>query len=250
MSTEIDNLGWRLKIGSVIPSTNTTVEAELNSLRIPGVTIQTGRIPIKPNKIVGDKAYMDHIAAMKSGITAAIDQVLTCGPQHLIMGVALEAFWGGVEGAAKLEKDLEEHSGVGVSIGSAAVRDALNAFGAKSVAILTPHMPVGNDEIRAYMEQAGFAVPRMTGLECDSPRAIAWVTSKTIRENLIALDGDDVDALVQLGTNLAGGSVAVQLEPEIGKPVITINAACYWHSLRRCGIEDRLEGHGRLFAEH
>ena len=36
----------------------------------------------------------------------------------------------------------------------------------------------------------------------------------------------------------------------LSKPVIAINAATYWHALRINGIEDRMEGFGRLLAEH
>jgi maleate isomerase len=64
-----------------------------------------------------------------------------------------------------------------------------------------------------------------------------------------ALDGDDVDALLQVGTNLSMIRLAARLEDELGKPVIAVNAATYWHALRANGIEDRVEGFGRLLAE-
>jgi maleate isomerase len=137
-----------------------------------------------------------------------------------------------------------------VSIGSTAVRDALRAFGATRIAVLTPHMPAGDDEIKTYLTQSGFDVKRIRGLKCPNPRAIAQVQPAAIEQNLRELDGPDVDALVQLGTNLAGADVAVRLEPLCGKPVIAINPATYWHALRRHGIADKIAGHGRLLAEH
>jgi maleate isomerase len=36
------------------------------------------------------------------------------------------------------------------------------------------------------------------------------------------------------------------MEAELGKPVIPINAATYWHALRALGIEDRVPGHWLL----
>jgi maleate isomerase len=36
----------------------------------------------------------------------------------------------------------------------------------------------------------------------------------------------------------------------LGKPVIAINTATYWHALRRNGIKDRLEGFGALMEEY
>jgi maleate cis-trans isomerase len=35
----------------------------------------------------------------------------------------------------------------------------------------------------------------------------------------------------------------------LGKPVIAINTATYWHALRSFGIKDRISGLGRLLAE-
>ncbi len=250
MTREPDTLGWRPKIGLVLPSTNTTAQPEIDSLRIPGVTIHTGRIPIQQKKITGDKAYLEHIEAMRNGIKKASDEVLTSGPDHLIMGVAVEAFWGGAKGAADLEERLSEDSNVSVTIGSTAVRDAVRAFDAKSLAVLTPHIPKGDEEIVTYFEQSNLTVIRIKGLCCDSPRAIAQVPIDVIEENLRALDGDDVDTILQLGTNLAGAAVAASLERQLEKPVIAINPACYWHALRMNGISDPISGHGLLLEKH
>ena len=35
-----------------------------------------------------------------------------------------------------------------------------------------------------------------------------------------------------------------------GKPVIAINAATYWHALRATGLDDRMQGFGRLLSHH
>ena len=38
-------------------------------------------------------------------------------------------------------------------------------------------------------------------------------------------------------------------ETWLGKPVIAINTATYWHALRNNGIADQMDGFGRLMAE-
>ena len=47
-----DTLGWRLKIGVLIPSTNTSVQPEYDAMRPPGVTnhIRAFRIPNAPTR--------------------------------------------------------------------------------------------------------------------------------------------------------------------------------------------------------
>jgi maleate isomerase len=39
-------------------------------------------------------------------------------------------------------------------------------------------------------------------------------------------------------------------ERRLGKPLVTSNQAMLWDCLRLAGIEDRLEGLGRLLREH
>lgn len=247
--TPPDALGYRLKVGVVMPSTNTIVQPETDAVRVQGVTYHTGRIPISDKKISMDN-FLEHVESMRAGIETATDQVKTAGIDCLIMAVALEAFWGGVAQSNALKAKLAAHAGVPVILGSDAVATALNAFGAKNIAVLTPHMPKGDVEVQRWLEESGFAVKRLTGLQCQSPRAIAQVPQDHIRDALIALNGDDVDALVQVGTNLAGADVAAKVEIMLGKPVISINVVSAWAALRQAGVTDRIDGRGRILEEH
>ncbi len=69
-----------------------------------------------------------------------------------------------------------------------------------------------------------------------------------LRAAVRELDGPDVQAVVQVGTNLPFADVARAAEAELGKPVLATNPVTYWHALRRAGISDRVAGAGRLFA--
>lgn len=245
----VDTLGWRSKIGIVMPSTNTSVQPECEELRPRGVTNHVARITIPERPLTTDQAFMEHVEAMRSGVSGAIAQVMTCQPNHVIMGVALEAFWGGVAQAEKLRQDLEAQAGVGVTMGSDASRAALDAFKAKRIAVLTPHQPKGDEVVHAYLTEAGYEVVRLKGLKCASPTLIAHTTPQQVRDSYRELDGDDIDAILQVGTNLAGMAVAAEAERWLGKPVLSMNAITYWLALRRLGIDDKIMGCGRILEE-
>ena len=244
-----DTLGYRKRIGIVVPSTNTTVQPECEPLRPPGVTNHMARSTIKERPLNTEQAFTEHMQMMRECTGAAIEQIMTCGPDHLIMGIALETFWGGVAQADTLQKELSQRAGVGVSMGSTASVAALKAFGAKRIAVLTPHQQRGDDMVQAYLAEVGFDVVRLKGLKCLSPRAIAQVPLDDIRAAIKELDGPDVDALLQLGTALPAVGVAAEAERQMGKPVLAVNAVTYWDALRRCGIEDRVQGCGRILEE-
>ena len=53
-----------------------------------------------------------------------------------------------------------------------------------------------------------------------------------------------------VGTNLSFVALADSLEQQLGKPVIAINSATLWHSLREHGFDDQVAGAGQLLKEH
>jgi maleate isomerase len=244
-----DTLGFRKRIGIVVPSTNTTVQPECEMMRPRGVTNHTGRSTIKERPLNTEQAFYEHMQAMREGTGTAIDQIMTTGVDHLILGIALETFWGGVAAADKMQQELAARAGVGVSMGSTAAVAALRKFGARKIAVLTPHQPRGDEIVRTYLAEAGFDIVRLKGLACASPRVIAQVPVEVIRNALRELDGGDVDALLQVGTALPTVAVAAEAERWCGKPVLAINTVTYWDALRRCGIEDRVYGCGRILEE-
>ncbi len=234
------------RIGFVVPSTNTTVESDCADMRPPGVTNHSARVMVVERPLTSDQAFMEHVELMRAGIGGAIAQVITCKPDHLIMGVALEAFWGGLAQADALQAELEARAGVGVSMGGSAVVSALRALGCRRIAVLTPHQPRGDAMVRQYFEQAGLDVVQLLGLKCASPHLIAQVPEAEMRDAIRTLDSPDVEAFVQVGTAMPMLRVAIAAERWLDKPVLAINPVLYWDALRRAGVATRVPGFGRL----
>jgi maleate isomerase len=159
-------------------------------------------------------------------------------------------FWDGRAGAEKYLANMQERAGVGVSCGSFATEAALNTLKVKRVAFLSPYFPVANDQVRRFYQDCGFTVVRDLCLRRPSPVLIAHSTDDMCRQAIRELDGDDVDAIVQVGTNLSMIRLAAAAELFLGKPVIAINTATYWHALRAVGISDRKAGFGSLMEHH
>ena len=245
-----DVLGWRRKFGVIGPSTNTVVEPDYDAMRPAGVTNHYSRI-FTPNAAPNNETFAASIAAIGDNVMDAVKSVLTCGPDYLLMAVSSVSFFGGAKGADALVRRIEDCAGVGVSVGSHAIAAALHSYGGISrIAVLSPYWPVMNQAVIGYFTDVGFGVVRDIALECGSWTAIAEVTPAQCRDALRRLDGDDVDAIVQVGTNLSMVGLAAAAELWLGKPVIAVNTATYWHALRANGIQDQIEGFGRLLAQH
>ena len=246
-----DALGWRLKLGVIAPSTNTIVQPEFDAMRPPGVTNHFGRIHIPNEPLRNDEDFTRLIDTVRREMMAAIDRVMTCDPDHLVMGMSSETFWDGLDGSERLRERVEARAGVKVTMGSDAVRQALKRYGnITRLGVVTPYMPVADNQVRRFFTDCGYDVVRLDGLKCASPVLIAHVAERELCDAVRRVEGADVEAVVQVGTNLAMARLAGIAELWLGKPVLAINTATYWWALRRNGIADRCDGFGSLLLQH
>jgi maleate isomerase len=66
---------------------------------------------------------------IRGALFPALEAVLTCDPDYVILGMSAETFWDGVEGSSQLQEKLEKTAKRGVAMGSDACRAALRAYG-------------------------------------------------------------------------------------------------------------------------
>jgi maleate isomerase len=241
-----DALGWRCKFAVLVPSTNTVVQPELDGMRPPGVTNHISRIRIPNMPLASDADFRLLVERIAAAQLEAVDSAMSCEPDHVVLGISVETFWGGRAASVRLKRELEDHTGLEVTLGAEACDAAFARLAVRRIAVLTPYYPVGDANVQRFFEESGYQVARIKGLQCPSPVQIAHVPAATLRAAAEALDGDDVDAVIQVGTNLAMAKLAAQMEAERAKPILAINACIYWHALRRHGIADRVPGWGRL----
>ncbi len=247
-----DGLGWRCKFGVVTPSTNTIVQPEYDDMRFPGVTNHLARMHIPDDPVKNDDDFNELIRRIDMALDGAVERVLTAKPDHLILGISAESIWGGGLGAAKLisERIGKLAPGVPFTQAADALPAALKAYGVKgSVGLLTPYFPVAEKHLRQFVEEIGFDVSGMRHLSRPGPVAIAHTTQAALRRAMEELNESGCSAIVQFGANLPMGQLAATAERWLGKPVIAVNTATYWHALRSRGILDRKPGFGRLLEE-
>ncbi len=62
-------------------------------------------------------------------------------------------------------------------------------------------------------------------------------------------DCAEAEAVLISGTGLPTAGIVERLERDIGKPVVTSQAAALWQALRLIGAKEPVQGYGRLLAE-
>lgn len=247
-----DSLGHRGKFGVLAPSTNTSVQPEFEAMRPWGITHHHSRLIIPDYKVTDDKSFMVMMEGIREALFPAIDSVMTCHPDYVVLGMSAETFWDGLEGSRRMQRKIDKVAKCGVVMGSDACQAALRAYGRgiKRIGVITPYMPIGDLQVRRFFTECGFEVVNLLGLKCKSPVLIAHESKETLRDAIIKVNRGRVDAIVQVGTNLAMAEVAAMAEFWLGKPVIAINTATYWYALRQYGIKDKVYGWGSLLAQN
>ena len=245
-----DVLGHRARLAVLIPSTNTVVEAEYNRMAPPGVTVHSGRIRVPRPRLDSDAATRQLLNDVRDGVPDAVDSVMTCHPDRLLMGMSAPTFYGGLEGCRGWEHDLSQRSGVAVTSGPMALLDALGALGCGRIAVLSPYQPVNDEQVVAFFEEAGHTIAAYHSIRAGSATGIAEIDEGEVRSALSDLADSSPEAIVQVGTNLAMARLADEAERWLGVHVLAINAATWWAALRAEGVDDRVYGFGRLLHEH
>ncbi|SNY66859.1 maleate cis-trans isomerase family protein [Paractinoplanes atraurantiacus] len=245
-----DALGWRRKFGVIAPSTNTIVEPDFAGMSVPGVTSHFSRIHIRNQDLSDDAGFENLLVQIRAEIGYACERVLTCEPGYMVMGMSAETFWGGVEGNREFVAQIKQITGLDVATGAEACERALRLFGARRIGVVTPYQPIGDANVVRFFGEIGFEVVSIQGLKCPTAVSIAHVTEDELRRAIRAVDGPEVDAIVQCGTNLSMVRLADEAERWLGKPVIAINAATWWMALRENGIEDKVYGAGTLLRSY
>ena len=237
-----DALGTRAVLAVLVPATNTMVEPDLASLQPPGVTNHTFRFPFPELPATPER--------LLELMEPAIATMLACEPDHLVLGYSPEYMPEAAGVAQQLRATLEAASGLGVTTATAAVSAALRALNCRRLGIVNPFPEQANAAVLSHFQAEGFEVGAMECLASAQKGKVfsARISAEQIRAAFRAVNHSGVDGLLQVGTNLVATSLVEELEQELGKPVIAVNTATYWHALHHLGLHTPVADCGRLMA--
>jgi maleate cis-trans isomerase len=154
----------------------------------------------------------------------------------------------GAKGADKvgdLVKAAEDAAGVPVTTVLTAYAEALRRVTAKKVV----SVEVGHAGLNDMLERAGFQVLGKQAVGpgkpmVDSTRVPSDLSLATGRE--LVKQHPDADTLWVAWPHRATVDRIEAMEQELGVNVVSATQAIVWHGLRRCKINDAIQGYGRL----
>ena len=254
-----DVKSFKRKFGLLIPATNTSIEYELWSIifnnqqnGLDGVGIHVANI-LTPKAKLQTEADLDaYKIQFIGGLNAAIEQVALAQPEYLIMGMSLEHILYGIDEIRGLITKIETQYPFSWATWHDAADAALKKYKAKRIGLISPFDVKGNVNAKKMFEDLGYDVVTTFGFSCANAYDIAHIPDSAKEEAILkhlAIPENKLDAIVQLGTNMSMINVSEKLEPQLGIPIIGINAALLWYGLRENGFTGPLIKAGRLLRE-
>jgi maleate cis-trans isomerase len=238
-------IGWRARLGFLVPPGNPTVESEMIALAPVGVSVHFQRMVARgvggslDGQAERNRMMIDHL-----GDSAEL--LAMVGPDVIVLAHTATSYHLGREGEAALLNRLQHAIGVPIVTAFGSVVAALERLGAKRVALGAPYSAEVTQQGKAHLEAHGFAV-----VGCDNLKGVTNIYDETVeRAYRLArsVDTTEAEAVFLSGTGMPTLPVLAVLETDLGKPVISSNAAMMWHALRRAGVGERIPGYGRLLT--
>ena len=230
----------------VLPQANTTVERDFSQLAAASLHFTFLRFAAVTPEPGIPGGFLQLLGNTRKAIRDAATTAVASTPDGLIVATSAETFWAGVAGNAEFESRLSELTDINITTGASACDAALIELQATKIALLTPSPVNAERETRTFFDEAGYEVVRVHDLRCRDAASIAAITYAQLEIAMKELAGDDIDAVVQVGTNLDVVPHLETLEAAIGTPIVAINAASIWHAARSAGVADQLAPTGVL----
>ncbi len=235
--------GWRLRIGLIVPSSNTTMESEFWKMIPEGVSIHTARMnltEVTEEALIKMEAYAKDAAGRLAD--AEVDIIVYgCTTGSLVKGKGYDKY---------ISQELEEYSGIKTVTTSTAVLEALKELRISKVAVVTPYIEDVNAKEKQFLEDNGIEVVRISGLgivrNTEIGRQEPWV-AYNLAKNVYTPNADGIFISC---TNFRTIEIIDILETDLGIPVITSNQASMWFVLKNAGVREDYRKYGTLMREH
>lgn len=230
------------RFGLLTPSSNTTQEPEFSEVLPRTVSLHTGRLAFT-------NIDADTLVRCIEELETESRKLADADVGVIVLAATAPSVTGGKGYDRELIKRMEDASGKPATTASTAFIEALTFLGIRKIAIAAPWSETVNKTVVSFMEANGFKVVNYGVMGLVRNTELGRSDPQTAYELGRRVDRPDADAVILPGGNWPTMSVVERLERELGKPVLTNNAASIWAGLRILRCDESIAGYGRLLRD-
>ncbi|HVY17657.1 MAG TPA: hypothetical protein VHB27_20730 [Rhodopila sp.] len=229
----------RIRIGLLLPSSNTTQETEFNRILPDGVSLHVARLPLRNVDPASTARIVEDIETESRKLADAdVDAI--------VLAATAPSSRNGIGYDQALIRRIETASGRRATTASTASIQALQVLGADRIVMAGPWSEATNASAAAFIEASGVEVLGHRALGHVSNLEIGLLDADTALDLGQAVDRPDAQAIMLACGNWLTLGIVDRLEAAAGKPVLTTNQVSLWAVLRLAGHHAPVFGWGRL----
>ncbi|NIM91468.1 MAG: maleate cis-trans isomerase, partial [Candidatus Aminicenantes bacterium] len=228
-----------MKFGLIIPSSNTTMEAEFWRMASGWATVHTTRLRLR--KITVDELEETEGMMIEASMLLADSEVDVIG-----YGCTSGSFFKGKGHDREIEEKIAEITGIPAVATAKAVVEALDELHLNRVCVVTPYTEEINKLEKEFLEQSGMEVLRMKGLNITNNIEVGSKEPSAAYELAKETYAQGTQGMFISCTNFRTIEVIERLEKELNVPVISSNTATFWAMMKKAGSGRKIKGYGRL----
>ncbi len=233
----------RIRIGLLLPSSNTTQEFEFTRILPDGVTLHAARLPLR-------KVDADATARVVEDIETESQKLADADVDAIVLAATAPSSRNGLGHDQQLIQRIEAASGRRATTASTALVQALGVLEARQLVIGGPWSEATNAVAARFIEASGFKVLAHRALGLADNLEIGSLDERTAYDMGVAVDQPEAQAVMLACGNWMTLGIVDQLEAVLGKPVLTTNQVSLWAVLRLAGYHAPVFGWGMLPREH
>jgi maleate isomerase len=219
-----------VRVGLLVPSSNTVMEVDFYRRLPASATLHTGRMYLETTTPEAEGVMLDQ------HVVPTARDLATARPAVLVFGCTSAGALRGNDYDRELCLRLAAESGAEVVSVIASVRRAIARRGSKTLGVVTPYVDALNEKIRSSLEADGSRVSVIDGLGITDNFRIAQVTPEEIAEFAFRRLHDVRADLVFIScTNFRALEAIPLIEERLGTPVVTSNQAALEETLALLG---------------
>ncbi len=238
-----EKIGWRGKIGLILPSVQTVTEPVYNRIAPEGVAFFASRLLIRGN-VSEDHANMEKEAfrAARELATAGVGCMAYC---CTVSGIIL-----GTEKDREFCHQLEKETRIPVTSTLSAMLEALDLLKLKKLVLVSPYRHETHRAEEKFFEAHGFTLLKSRSLGLESGAKFGQVPAGEIYRFAKETWDERADGLFVSCMNFNAMPCIGPLERDLGKPVLSSQSATLWKVLRMIRVREPIRGFGGLLSEN
>ena len=243
-----------LRVGQIVPSSNTTMETEIPAMLRLRETVADERFTFHSSRMRMKKVVKEELEAMdrdsdRCALELSDARVDVLGYACLVAIMSMGKGYHRVSQERLMRRTQENGAPAPVVTSAGALVDALHAMGMKRISVVCPYMKPLTKLVVDYIESEGIEVKDYVALEIPDNLQVAAQDPAELMHIYKRLDRANIDGLV------LSACVQMQSLPSIAKvqdksgvPTLSAAVATTWQMLKKLELPAQIPNCGELLS--